>query len=454
MIQTVARSLLPAKLRDRAEAWQQFFAMRRDRLGFMEKLAQRGEPLVELTLAIYHVYVLFDPDDIKEILVNQTRKVRKGLGLERAKEVLGEGLLTAEGEAHLRQRRLVQPAFHKQRLRGYGSAMVDCTARYRETLADGQIRDVHQEMMRLTLAVVGRALFDIDTSADEAQIGQALHDFLQSFNFTMLPFYPLVKALPLPQVRKIAASRASLDALIYRIIDERRRSGRDHGDLLSMLIAATEGEGEGKSSLSDQQLRDECITLILAGHETTANALTWTLYLLSQHPQIESRLLAEIDRVLGGRLPTVDDVPQLVYCEQVVAESLRLYPPVYAFARTVVEPIELGAGRRLEPGSLAIIPTRMIHRSPRYYPDPERFDPERFTPEARASRPRLAYLPFSYGPRNCIGEHFAWMEAVLILAGLLQRFQFRLAPGQSVEPEPLITLRPRYGMRMRVCARA
>jgi cytochrome P450 len=420
----------------------------------MEGLAARGEPLVEVTLANYHVSVLFDPDDIKEILVNQSRKVHKGLGLERAKEVLGEGLLTAEGDAHLRQRRLVQPAFHKQRLRGYGTAMVDCMARYRQTIADGEFRDMHQEMMRLTLAIVGRTLFDVDTSADADQIGQALHDFMQSFNFTMLPFYPLLKRLPLPQVRKIAATRASLDALIYRMIDERRRSGRDHGDLLSMLIAASEGEGEGQTSLSDVQLRDECITLILAGHETTANALTWTLYLLSQHPAVEARLLAEIDRVLAGRLPTVDDLPQLAYCEQVVAESLRLYPPAYAFARRVLEPIELNQGRRLQPGCLAIVPVRAIHRLPRFYPDPERFEPERFTAAARASRPRFAYLPFSHGPRNCIGEHFAWMEAVLILASLLQRFQFRLAPEQSIQPEPLITLRPRYGMRMRVCARS
>lgn len=454
MMSDAALRLLPSSLRERAQAWQRFFTMRKDRLRFMEELAARGEPLIELKLAVYHVYVLFDPDDIKEILVNQTRKVHKGLGLERAKEVLGEGLLTAEGDAHLRQRRLVQPAFHKQRLRGYGSAMVDCTVRYRETIADGQTRDMHQEMMRLTLAIVGRTLFDVDTTADAEQIGQALHDFMQSFNFTMLPFYPFLKQLPLPQVRKIAATRASLDALIYRMIEERRRSGRDHGDLLSMLIAASEGEGEGRSSLSDVQLRDECITLILAGHETTANALTWTLYLLSQHPAIESRLLAEIDRVLGGRPPTVEDLPQLAYCEQVVAESLRLYPPAYAFARKVLEPIELNGGRRLEPNSLAIIPTRMIHRLPRFYPSPERFDPERFTPEAKASRPRFAYLPFSHGPRNCVGEHFAWMEAVLVLASLLQRFQFRLAPEQSIQPEPLITLRPRYGMRMRVCARS
>jgi cytochrome P450 len=363
------------------------------------------------------------------------------------------GLLTAEGEAHLRQRRLAQPAFHRQRLRGYGSAMIDCTTQYRSRLVDGETRDMHSEMMKLTLHIVGRTLFDVDTSADADEIGQCLHSFLHSFNFTMLPFYPLVRNLPLPQVRRIHATREALDRYIYRIIEERRQSGRDHGDLLSMLIAATDGDGEGASSLTDSQLRDECVTLLLAGHETTANALTWTLYLLSQHPAVETRLLAELDAVLGDREPTVDDLPKLSYCEQVVAESLRLYPPAYAIARRVIEPVELSHDRRLATNSLAIVPIRMIHRLPRFYPDPLRFDPDRFTPEARASRPRFAYLPFSHGPRNCIGEHFAWMEAVLVLATLLQRYQFRLAPGQQVEPEPLITLRPRHGMQMRVCAR-
>lgn len=453
MISDVALGHLPDSLKDRVQAWQNFVALRRDRLKFMETLAARGEPFVKLDISLYRVCVLFDPDDIKEILVNQTRKVHKGMGLERAKEVLGEGLLTAEGEAHLRQRRLVQPAFHKQRLRGYGTSMIDCTQQYRAGLHDGQTRDMHTEMMRLTLSIVGRTLFDIDTSADADEIGECLHNFVQSFNFTMLPFYPLLRHFPLPQVRKIQATRAALDRFIYRMIDERRKSGRDHGDLLSMLIAATDGDGSGQTSLTDTQLRDECITLLLAGHETTANALTWTLFLLSQHPAVEARLLAEIDRVLGDRPPTIEDLPQLSYCEQVVAESLRLYPPAYAFARRAMEPIELTHGRRIETGSLAIVPVRVIHRLPHFYPDPERFDPDRFTPEARASRPRFAYLPFSHGPRNCIGEHFAWMEAVLVLATLLQRFQFRLAPGQIVEPEPLITLRARYGMRMRICDR-
>lgn len=448
MIFDAALGPLRDAVNSRMQAWKNFTMLRKDRLNFMEQLAARGQPVVEVPISLYRVYVLFDPDDIKEILVNQTRKVHKGMGLERAKEVLGEGLLTAEGDAHLRQRRLVQPAFHKQRLRGYGSAMIDCTAQYCRDLRDGETRDMHTEMMRLTLRIVGRTLFDIDTSADADEIGQCLHNFVQSFNFTLLPVYPLLRHLPLPQVRRIHATRAALDRYIYRIIDERRKSGRDHGDLLSMLIAATDGDGEGRSSLSDSQLRDECLTLLLAGHETTANALTWTLFLLSQHPAIEQRLLAEIDSVLGDRLPTVDDLPRLAYCEQVVAESLRLYPPAYAIARRVLEPLDLPSGTQLQPGGLAVIPIRVIHRLPKFYPDPERFDPDRFTPDRRASRPRFAYLPFSHGPRNCIGEHFAWMEAVLLLATLLQRAQFRLAPGQVVEPEPLITLRARYGMRM------
>lgn len=454
MLSVAAERLLPSSLRQQIGAWQNFVRSRRDRLAFMAAFAARGEPIVEVTIATYHCYLLFDPDDIKEVLVNQPRKFRKGVGLERARHLLGDGILTSDGDEHLRRRRLVQPAFHKARLQGYGAAMIDCAAQYCAGLRDGETRDMHGEMMRLALHIVGRTLFDSDVMADASEVGQALEAFFQSFNFTLLPFYPLLRRLPLPQVRRIEQARAQLDRILYRIIDDRRRSGRDHGDLLSMLIAATDPEEGGQGALTDEQLRDECMTLLLAGHETTANALTWTLFLLSQHPAVEARLCAELDRVLAGRPPTAEDLPQLTYCEQVVAESLRMYPPAYAFSRRVIERAELTHGRVLQPGSLVFIPVWAMHHLPRYYPDPDRFDPDRFTAEARAARPRFAYLPFSAGPRNCIGEHFAWMEAILVLATLLSRYQFRLAPGQQVDTQPLITLRPRYGMRMRVCARA
>jgi cytochrome P450 len=432
--------------------WVQFAQFRYDRLAFLSRLMEQSD-FVHLVVGNVNAYVVSSNDHVKEILINQNKKLHKGLGVERTRSVLGQGLLTAEDGLHHRQRRLVQPAFHRQRLQGYGTSMIDLTRRYAEKLVDGEYRDMHTEMMRLTLEIVGKTLFDADTSGSAAVIGEALHSFISNFNFILLPIYPLVEKynLPLPAHLAMQRARKVLDAYIFGLIDDRRRTGRDHGDLLSMLLAAVDDEEDG-SGMSNEQLRDEIITLLLAGHETTANALTWTLYLLSQHPAIESRLLAELDTVLGSRPPTIEDYPKLAYTEQVFAESMRLYPPVYAFSRRVMEPVQID-DHTIPPGAVVFVPIWAIHRKATYYPDPLRFDPDRFTPAARAARPRYSYLPFSHGPRNCIGEHFAWMEGVLVLATLYQRFLFRLAPGQRVEPQPLLTLRSKYGMNMRICAR-
>ncbi len=444
---TVDHGLPPSLAR-----WALWVHSRRNRLRFLEEMARAGD-FVRVEIGPSVIYYLLAPELIKELLVTQARKVEKGLALQRARRALGEGLLTSEGEMHQRQRRLVQPAFARQRLLGCGRSMVELAARYRDGLRDGDERDMHRELMRLTLGIVGKTLFDSDVERDSAEVGRALDAFVGSFLFLVLPGFNLLEKLPLPPVRRIASARKSLEAVIYRLIAERRQSGRDHGDLLSMLMAATDTETESDGGkMSDAQLRDECITLLLAGHETTANALTWTLYLLSQHPAVESRLLSVLDEVLGERLPTVADLPRLGYVEQVFAEALRLYPPVYTLPRLIVEPVELD-GYTMEPGALAVVPIWAIHRHPRYYPEPLRFDPDRFTAETRAARPRYTYLPFSHGPRNCVGEHFAWMEGVLLLSTLLQRFQFRLLPGQRVEPVAQLTLRPKYGMRMRVSAR-
>jgi cytochrome P450 len=423
---------------------------RRGRIAVMEELAEVGD-FVQLRFGSWNAFFVAHPDLVKEVLVNQAKKVHKGPGLERAQRILGTGLVTSEDELHHRQRRLMQPAFARQRLQSYGSAMVELTARHRERFRDGEERDLHLEMMRLTLAIVAKTLFDSDIEDEASEVGQAADGFLHNFDFLLLPGSNLLQKLPLRQVRELGRSRATFDRVIYRLIDERRQSGRDHGDLLSMLLLATDEEDGGRG-MSNEQLRDECVTILLAGHETTANALTWTLYLLSQHPNIEARLLADIDRVLGGRLPTPADLPQLAYVEQVVAESLRLYPAVYMVARRVIEPLNFD-GFTVPSDSFVGIPIWSIHRDRRHYPEPLRFDPERFSATARAGRNRFTYLPFSHGPRNCIGEHFAWMEAVLLLTTLLQRFQFRLAPGQKVEPQPVLTLRPKHGMRMRVSAR-
>ena len=438
----------PGPKQGRLESILNVARMRRDRIGFLRELTRHGD-LTFVQAGPIPLYVTIDPEHVKEVLVTQARKLKKGRGLQRAKHILGEGLLTSEGDFHLRQRRLSQPAFHRQRLLGYSRAMVEYTARFCDRITSGQTSDVHQDMMKLTLAIVGKTLFDSDIESQAGDIGEALTSFMEGFTFMLLPFSELLEKLPLPQVRRLARARAALDRIIYDLVAERRRSGRDHGDLLSMLMAAQDEQGSGQ--MSDTQLRDESITLMLAGHETTANALTFTLYLLSQHPEVEAKLHAELDAVLGSgaarRPPTADDLPRLPYTEQVFSESMRIFPPAWAIARQVVEPLTLG-GYVIPKGALVMTSPYLMHRNPRFYPHPARFDPERFTPAARAARPKFAYFPFGAGPRNCIGENFAWMEGILCLSMLAHRFRFRLAPGQRVDIQPSITLRPKYGMRM------
>jgi cytochrome P450 len=305
--------------------------------------------------------------------------------------------------------------------------------------------------MRLTLGIVARTLFDADVESEAAEIGNALTTAFESFNFAMLPFTEYLEKLPIRSVRRFNAARATLDRTIYRMIDERRRSGEDRGDLLSMLLMATDTEGDG-SGMSDLQLRDEALTLFLAGHETTANALTWTWYLVSQHPEVEARLHQEIDTALQGRTPTHEDMPKLPYTRMVFAESMRLYPPAWGIGRRALESFE-ARGFTIPKRAVILMCPYIVHRDERFFPDPERFDPERWTPEAAASRPKFSYFPFGGGNRVCIGEQFAWMEGVLLIAALAQKWRMQLDPSQRVEVQPLITLRPRYGMRMRLAQR-
>jgi cytochrome P450 len=370
----------------------------------------------------------------------------KGEGLQRAKRLLGEGLLTSEGEFHLRQRRLAQPAFHRQRIAAYAATMVEYSDRACDRWQAGETRDVAREMMRLTLAIAGKTLFDADVESEADEIGEALTTTFALFNRLTLPFAQLLERLPLPATRRFQKARERLDATIYRIIDERRASGEDRGDLLSMLIAARDEEGDG-SGMTDEQLRDEAMTIFLAGHETTANALTWTWYLLSQHPDIEARFHAEVDEVLKGGLPAAEDFPRLRYTEMVFAEAMRLYPPAWIIGRRALGDYRID-GYTIPARSILLMSQYVTHHDARFFPNPFRFDPERWAPEARESRPKFSYFPFGGGPRLCIGESFAWMEGALVLATIARRFRMRLAPGHPVEMQPLVTLRPKHGMRM------
>jgi len=439
-------------------------AFRSNPLAFLIKAAREHGDLVYFRVARQHMYLVNHPDYVREILVTNQSNFLKSRALQRSKVLLGEGLLTSEGQHHLRQRRLVQPAFHRERLAGYAAAMRDQAVRVRERWQAGSTMDVSVEMAQLTLSVVAKTLFSSDVESEASEIGEAMTAALEMFQLLVMPFSELLVKLPLPAVRRFQKGRALLDSTIYRLIRERRASGQDTGDLLSMLLFAQDEEKEGPSpggqkgedgpdgggrggGMTDQQVRDEALTLFLAGHETTANALSWTWYLLSQHPEVERRLHEEIDAVLEGRAPELDDVPRLRYAEMILAEALRLYPPAWAIGRMVKAPFSLG-GVEIPAKSICILSPYLVHRDARWFPDPEKFDPQRWTPEARDARPKFAYYPFGGGARVCIGERFAWMEGVIVMAAIAQKWRLRLVPGQRVEPLPLITLRVKNGLRM------
>ena len=416
-------------------------------LEFFTTLARTYGDVSSYRMAGEQLFLVNEPQLIRDVLVTHNRNFTKSRGLERSRRLLGQGLLTSEGAMHLRQRRLMQPAFHRDRIAGYGDLMVGYADRMRQGWRGGATVDVAREMNRLTLSIVGKTLFDVDVEQQAAAVGEALTAVMESFWMMMLPFADVLERLPVPRLRRARLARARLDAIIYRMIADRRASGRDHGDLLSMLLTAQdEDEGGG---MTDQQVRDEAMTIFLAGHETTANALTWTWYLLSQYPDVEATLHAEVDRALQGRLPTIKDLPSLPYVERVVTESMRLYPPAWIIGRRAIAEYQLGQ-YMAPPRSILVMSPYIMQRDPRFYADAERFDPDRWTPEFRVALPKFAYFPFGGGPRQCIGESFAWMELILLVATIAQQYRLRLVPGHPVEPQPLITLRARHGMRMTI----
>jgi cytochrome P450 len=425
-----------------------FTAFRRDSLAYLQRSSLEHGDIVYFRFGPQDVFFLNHPDYIKDVLVTHHQSFMKGRALQRAKRLLGEGLLTSEGDFHRRQRRLAQPAFHRARIASYGAVMTAYAERATSDWQDGATLDISQEMMRLTLAIVGKTLFDADVESEADEIGAALTSVMELFDFLLMPFSELLEKLPLPlpHVRRFQKAKERLDSTIYRIIEERRRSNEDRGDLLSMLLSAKDEEGDG-GQMSDLQVRDEVMTIFLAGHETTANALTWTWYLLSQHPEIEAKLHEELDAVLDGRQPTFEDVQSLRYTEMVLAESMRLYPPAWAIGRLALHDYEIG-GYTIPAKSLVLLSPYVTQRDARYFPEPTRFDPERWTQQVRESRPQFSYFPFGGGPRRCIGEGFAWMEGILLIAMIARDWRMRLVPNHRVETMPVITLRPKHGMRM------
>jgi cytochrome P450 len=425
--------------------------MRREPLTFLTRVAADYGDRAHFRLGGLHAFLLSDPHDIEDVLVTHHQRFTKGPALQRARRLLGNGLLTSEGQSHRRQRRLAQPAFHRQRVAAYGGAMVELAVGCRERWRSGGTIDIAREMNRLTLAVVGRTLFGADVESQAAEIRQALTAAIELFDLTVSPVAALLEHLPTPRMRRFVRALAKLDRVVYGFIEARRSEARDSGDLLSMLLFAEDDEGDG-SGMTDLQLRDETMTIFLAGHETTANALAWTWFLLIQHPEAEARLHAELDTVLHGRLPTFGDVVNLAFTRRVLAESMRLYPPVWTIGRRAIAEHPVG-GYVVPVGSLVLVSQWVVHHDARWFRDPDRFDPDRWLPDRQAARPKFSYFPFGGGPRVCIGEAFAWMEGILLLATIAQRWRFSLASDALVALQPVITLRPRWGIKVTTEAR-
>jgi cytochrome P450 len=417
-------------------------------LEYFTGIAREYGDIAGLRILNFKTIFINHPDLIEEVLVANARMYTKGRVLRANRHVFGEGLLTSEGDFWLRQRRLSQPAFHRARIASYAATMVEYAQRMMEGWRSGEERDVHREMLRLTLQIVGKTLFDADVERDAQEVGKSLELLLEiGANFRRTIFVP--HWLPTPANLRVKREVAQIEKIIYRIISERRASGRDAGDLLSMLLAAQDEDG---SRMTDKQLRDETITLFLAGHETTASTLSWTWWLLAQNPAVEAKLHQELDAVLGDRTPTLDDLPKLVYAGHVITESLRLYPAAWGLARLAVEDHEI-AGYPVTRGMGVTMAQWVVHRDPRWYGAPEEFQPERWENDLLKRLPRFAYFPFGGGPRQCIGNTFALMEATLILATIARKFRLRLVADHPVVPLASITLRPRHGVRVRLESR-
>lgn len=392
-------------------------------------------------------YLLTDPEAVEQVLVGDHRNfVKHSFFWRHVRAVFGAGLLTSEGDAWLAQRRMMQPAFHRDRVAAYGRVMVEYTERALDGWREGESRDLHADMMALTLEIVAKVLFDSDVREDVAEVERALDQALHVVAARFRRPFPVPDWIPVPGNVRYRRAVRRMDDLVYRLIREHEGRTEPGDDLLSTLMAARSEDGE---TMSGRQVRDEAVTLLLAGHETTALALSWAWCLLSRHPDVEARLHRELDRVLGGRAPEPEDVPALRYAGHVVAETLRLYPPAYAIGREAVEDCEV-AGWRVPAGTTLFMSPWVTHRDPRWFDDPEAFRPERWEDDLAVRLPRFVYMPFGGGPRLCIGARFAEMEATLILATVARRYRLRLEPDRMPRPFPAITLRPEGGVRASV----
>ena len=420
-----------------------------DTLAFLLDIRRYGE-VARFQFGPVTIHAVNDPAVAHEVLVTQANSYIKNKATKRIfAPVVGDGLFTSDGEFWKRQRRLMQPVFHSKRIGDYGQIMATYANELGDAWQDGETRHIDEDMTHLTMRIIARTLFDADVSSDAAEVSAVVTDALVLMGDGFKNVIPIPDWLPTNHNRRLRRAAARLNLLIQTIIDKRRASGEDRGDLLSLLLSARDDDNSG---MTDKQVRDEALKLFGAGHETTSATMAWVWYLLAEHPEVAAKLHAELDRVLAGRLPTMDDLPQLTYTEMIIKETMRLYPAAWIISRNASEDVQLGK-YTLQDGKAVLINVFGMHRDPRFFPDPDRFDPERFSPERESQIPKYAYIPFGGGPRVCIGNAFALMEARLLLATLAQRFSLSVAAGHQVVPERVFTLRPKYGMVMVVKAR-
>jgi cytochrome P450 len=424
---------------------------RRDRFGLAVSIGKEERDLVSMRMGFFSILMASSGKMAHEILVEKADAFVKSRGLSVfARPLLGDGLLTSEHDVHKRQRRMMAPVFAHKRIASYGDVMVEKTLAAAARLEDGREIDLADEMMRLTLEIVGKALFDAELAGDASAVGEALTFSMRQMMDGMVRLVPTPPVVPTPGNLRLRHAVKRLDEIVYGMIRERRASGVDHGDMLGMLLATR--DADDGTGLTDREVRDQAMTILLAGHETTANALAWTFYLLGQNPEIREKVELEVDTVLEGRAATMADLPKLPYALQVVKEAMRLYPPAYMIGRRATRELTIGESR-VPKNQVVIVNVIGIHRRPEAFPDPERFDPDRFTPEREKALPPHAYIPFGAGPRICIGNHFALMEGQLVLATLAQKLRFELLSKAPVETDPLVTLRPKGGLPVRVVSR-
>lgn len=450
-MKTINKSKLPPGPRQKVPL-SHLFSFRRDSLGFLRKVAHEFGDIVHFKLGPLRIVLVNHPDFIKEILSTQHSNFVKGRPLQMAKKLLGEGLLTNEGESHKRQSRIIQPAFHTKMMSAYAPAMTEYAVRLMNGWKDGMRVDMMEEMVKMSTGIAGKTMFNMDIGKEAPAINKALKSITSLFGRITLPFAEVLLKLPVPGTIRFFRAAAKLDQTIYKIIEERRHNKLNNGDLLSLLLQEQEQTG-GDGGMTDQQIRDEALTLFLTAFDTTSLALTWTWYLLSQNPEIETQMHEEIDKELQGRIPTLEDYPRLKFTRMVFTESMRMYPPIYIIARQAVE--DFSIGNYIVPGgTIVVVSPYLIHNDSRFHAEPGKFNPHSWAEDIiGTTHSKYDYFPFGGGPRSCIGQHYAWLEGVLVLATIAQSWRLKLVPHHPVELEQLINLRPKYGMMMNVTQR-